>query len=97
MIANGNTPLCVGIESGHATGWPFTDWVEELILRNQGIDFYNQWVAHEVPFNSPEVVETMQQVGDLWNTEGKVYAAGGSIVVDGVQRQRRSRWSTVTA
>ena len=53
MIANGDTPLCVGIESGPATGWPFTDWVEELVLREQGIDFYNQWVAHEIPFNDP--------------------------------------------
>ena len=51
MIANGDTPLCVGIESGPATGWPFTDWVEEIVLREQGIDYYNQWVAHEVPFN----------------------------------------------
>ena len=55
-------PLCVGIESSAATGWPFTDWVEELILRDHGIDFYNQWVAHEIPFNSPEIVETFQQV-----------------------------------
>ena len=53
MIADGDTPLCVGIESGPATGWPFTDWVEELVLREQGIDFYNQWVAHEIPFNDP--------------------------------------------
>ena len=29
MIANGDTPLCVGIESQDATGWPFTDWTEE--------------------------------------------------------------------
>lgn len=79
MIDNGDTPLCVGIESQDATGWPFTDWVEELVLRNQGLDFYNQWVAHEVPFNSPEVVEAMQQVVDLWNTEGMVYAEGGDI------------------
>ena len=61
------------------------------ILRNQGIDFYNQWVAHEIPFNSPEVVDTMQQVVDLWNTEGMVYAAGGSIVAHGdFRRQRRT-------
>ena len=58
MIANGDTPLCVGIESGSATGWPFTDWVEELILREQGVDYYNQWVAHEVPFNDQPVVDT---------------------------------------
>ena len=60
-IADGNTPLCVGIGSGTATGWPFTDWIEELVLRNQGIDFYNQWVTHEIPFNSPEIVAAMQR------------------------------------
>jgi alpha-glucoside transport system substrate-binding protein len=80
MAANGDTPLCVGIESSTATGWPFTDWVEDLILREQGIDFYNQWVAHEIPFNSPEVVEIFQQIYDLWNGEGMTYASGGSIV-----------------
>ena len=90
MVANGDTPLCVGIESSAATGWPFTDWVEELILRNQGVDFYNQWVAHEIPFNSPEVVETFQQIVDLWNGEGMTYAAGGSIVVDELPGQRRA-------
>ena len=79
MIENGDTPLCIGIEDGAATGWPFTDWVEEFILREQGIEFYNQWASHEIPFNSPEVVDTMQRVIDLWNTEGMVFAAGGSI------------------
>jgi len=79
MIANGDTPLCVGIESGPATGWPFTDWTEEIILRNEGLDYYNQWVAHEVPFNDPPVIEAMTTVADLWAAEGGVYAAGGSI------------------
>ena len=37
-------------------------------------------MSHEIPFNSPEIVDTMQQVVDFWNTEGMVYAAGGSIV-----------------
>ncbi|MFV0306308.1 MAG: ABC transporter substrate-binding protein [Desertimonas sp.] len=80
MIEDGNTPLCVGVESGPSTGWPFTDWVEELVLRQHGAEVYDQWVAHEIPFNSPEIVDAMQQVADLWNTEGMVYAAGGSIV-----------------
>jgi len=79
MAADGNTPLCVGIGSDDATGWPFTDWTEELVLRNQGIDFYNQWIAHEVPFNSPEIVADFEQVMALWAPEN-VYAAGGSIV-----------------
>jgi alpha-glucoside transport system substrate-binding protein len=79
MAADGNTPLCVGIGSDDATGWPFTDWTEELVLRTAGIEFYNQWIAHEVPFNSPEIVAAFEQVMALWAPEN-VYAAGGSIV-----------------
>ena len=82
MIANGDTPLCVGIESGTATGWPFTDWVEELILRQEGIDYYNQWVAHEIPFNDQPVIDAFNEVAGpdgLWTKKGAVFAAGGSI------------------
>ena len=31
-------PLCVGIKSGQATGWPYTDWVEDMVLRLHGGD-----------------------------------------------------------
>lgn len=79
MIANGDTPLCVGIESGPATGWPFTDWVEDLMLRFHGTDVYDAWVTHDLPFNSPEVKQVWEEVLGVWNTEGAVFAAGGSI------------------
>ncbi|CAN5776246.1 ABC transporter substrate-binding protein [soil metagenome] len=79
MVANGDTPLCVGIEDGPASGWPFTDWTEELILRNEGIEYYDQWVAHEVPFNDPPVVDAMKTISDLWAKPDTVYAAGGTI------------------
>ncbi len=79
MIADGRTPLCVGIESGPATGWPFTDWVEDMTLRFADGDFYDQWVNHEIPFNNETHVEIWQQILDIWNTPGAVYAAGGSI------------------
>ena len=79
MISDGNTPLCVGIESGPATGWTFTDWIEDLMLRFQPASVYDQWVNHEIPFNAPEVQEVWQEVLDLWNTDDAVFAAGGSI------------------
>lgn len=82
MIANGDTPLCVGIESGTATGWTFTDWVEELVLREQGIDYYNQWVAHEVPFDDQPIIDAFNEVAGpdgLWTKEGATYSSGGSI------------------
>jgi alpha-glucoside transport system substrate-binding protein len=75
---DGRKPLCVGIESGNATGWPFTDWTEEMVLRTAGPEVYDQWVTHEIPFNDPQIVEAMQQVLDLWS-EDNVFASGGTI------------------
>jgi alpha-glucoside transport system substrate-binding protein len=72
MKGNGHTPWCVGIESGAATGWAFTDWMEDMMLRLHGPAVYDQWVSHEIPFNDPRVVEVAEFVGSIWFTEGNV-------------------------
>lgn len=73
MVADGNTPFCIGIGSDAATGWPFTDWVEDYMLRLKGPDVYDQWVSHEIAFDDPDVVEVGEFVVDLWSTEGYVF------------------------
>ena len=72
MKGNGHTPWCVGIESGAATGWAFTDWMEDMMLRLHGPAVYDQWVSHEIPFNDPRVVEVAEFVGSIWFAEGNV-------------------------
>jgi len=79
MIADGNTPWCVGIESGTATGWAFTDWVEDIMLRRHSGETYDAWTSGDLLFSSPEVSGVMQEVLDIWNTPGMVYAQGGTI------------------
>ncbi len=76
--ADGPKPLCVGIESGTATGWMFTDWTEDMVLRQHGGDVYDGWVSNEVKFDDPMIIESMQTVKDLW-TEENVFAPGGTI------------------
>jgi len=80
----GPKALCVGIESGQATGWTYTDWVEDMVLRLHGRDVYDQWVNHEIPFDDPQIQEAMQAPVDLWTPEN-VFAAGGSIAATGFQ------------
>lgn len=58
-------PWCVGFGSGDATGWVGTDWVEDLVLRGAGPEAYDQWVAGELPFTSPEIQEAFDQVGEI--------------------------------
>ena len=65
IAADGGKPWCVGIESGDATGWPLTDWVEDVMLRVNGAEVYYQWVAHEIPFNDPQVADAVDAVGAI--------------------------------
>jgi alpha-glucoside transport system substrate-binding protein len=73
IMADGRVPFCIGLGSDAATGWPFTDWMEDMMLRLKGPDVYDQWVSHEIPFSDPDVVEVGQYVYDLWSQPGFVY------------------------
>src|SRR5262245_5825135 len=76
IVADGGTPWCVGFESGGATGWPATDWMEDIMLRTAGADTYDQWVSHEIPFTDPAVVTAAEDFGDIMFTDG--YVLGGA-------------------
>jgi alpha-glucoside transport system substrate-binding protein len=52
IVADGETPWCIGLGSGGATGWPATDWVEDMMLRTQPPEVYDQWVTNEIPFTT---------------------------------------------
>ncbi|MDQ0680259.1 alpha-glucoside transport system substrate-binding protein [Arthrobacter pascens] len=58
-------PWCAGFEAGEATGWPGTDWVEDVVLRAQGPEVYDQWVSHQIPFNDPKIVDAMNKTGEI--------------------------------
>lgn len=83
MKADGIAPWCIGIESGDATGWPLTDWMEDLMLRVHGPEVYDQWVAHEIPFNDPKVKEVGEMVEEIWFTDGNVLNGRQSIASTG--------------
>jgi alpha-glucoside transport system substrate-binding protein len=76
IVADGSNPWCVGFESGTATGWPATDWMEEIMLKTAGIETYQQWATHGIPFNDPAVVAAGEMFGQMMFTEG--YVLGGA-------------------
>lgn len=69
-------PWCVGLESGGATGWPATDWLEEYVLRFGGLEEYNAWIAGDVLFDSPLVNEAGDKVATELLEEGKINGGG---------------------
>lgn len=72
-------PWCVGLESGEATGWPGTDWIEDFVLRQAGPDVYDQWVTHEIPFNDPAIVEAFDAVGEYLKSDDMVNGGIGDV------------------
>ena len=76
MVADGLTPWCLGLESQGFSGWPATDWVEDLLLRTQGGDTYDAWVAHEIDFDDPVVADAVARFGEIAFGDG--FVLGGS-------------------
>jgi alpha-glucoside transport system substrate-binding protein len=86
--ATGSYPWCMGIQdTGGASGWPATDWMEDLVMRYGGADKYNDWVSHKIPFDDPVVKQAGQEMEKLLFTSGNV--AGGS------KGAANSNWQTV--
>ncbi len=80
IAKDGDTAWCVGIESGAATGWPATDWTEELMLRTTSLANYDKWVKGELPFASPEVKKAIETFANIWNNDKYVNGGRASIV-----------------
>lgn len=80
IIADGNTPWCLGAESGAETGWPLTDWIEDYMLRLHGPDVYDDWVSHDLPFNSPEVTEAFEQLDTVISTPDNVLGGAQGVL-----------------
>jgi alpha-glucoside transport system substrate-binding protein len=72
-------PWCAGFESGEATGWPGTDWVEDAVLREHGPEVYDQWVTHEIPFNDPKIVDSFDRVGEILKEDKNVNGGFGDV------------------
>lgn len=77
IVAAGETPWCLGMESGDATGWVGTDWVEDILLRTAGPQVYDQWIRHDIPFNAAPVQTAFEQFGDI--VLNPDYISGGTV------------------
>ena len=79
MVADGVKPWCGGIESGGATGWAATDWLEQIMLRMYGGEVYDQWVNHELLFDSPEVTAAMDVLAGWMKNPDYVNGGFGNV------------------
>ncbi|EKF58976.1 ABC transporter substrate-binding protein [Allorhizobium sp. NPDC080224] len=76
IVADGGTPWCIGLGSGAATGWPATDWVEDMMLRTASPEDYDKWVSNEMKFDDPIVVNAINEFG--WFAKNDKFVVGGA-------------------
>ena len=69
MLDDGYKPWCIGVESGAASGWPGTDWMEDIALREFGGDFYDAWVNHDIPWTDDRVGQLFEIFGSFASEE----------------------------
>lgn len=81
IAADGGVPWCIGLESGSATGWVGTDWIEDILLRQSGPAVYDQWVNHQIPFTDSRIAAAFDTFGTM--ARNPDYVLGGPTGVIG--------------
>ncbi len=82
IVADGGTPWALGMESGAASGWVGTDWVEDIMLRTAGPDLYDKWVSHEISWTHPAVKKAWEYFGQIVQQPNYIYGgAPGALLI----------------
>ena len=76
-------PWSIALESGAASGWPASDWVQEIFIHDHGPDLYDLWVNHQIPWTHPAVRSSFEKFGSVALKPGYVHdGMTGLLVTD---------------
>jgi alpha-glucoside transport system substrate-binding protein len=65
MGSAAKSPWCLGVENGAASGWPGTDWIEDIVLRSAGPDVYQSWYQGKTKWSDPAIKHAFEIFGDV--------------------------------
>jgi len=76
MVANGDVPWSMGMESGDATGWTGSDFIQDILLVQQGPQYVLDIISGKVAYNDAGVKQAYETYGK-WAMDPK-YTVGGA-------------------
>ncbi|MEX2536591.1 MAG: extracellular solute-binding protein [Trueperaceae bacterium] len=77
---SGARPWCVAVESGAASGWPGTDWIEDFVLRQAGPEAYDNWYQGELTWTSDEIRGAWESWGEIVGDPRMVYGGAATML-----------------
>ena len=80
IVSQGSTPFVIGAESGAATGWPLTDWIEIILLNQFGPEIYDKWVDHEIPWTDRAIRRAFEALGRIVHSPKFVYGGQAGVL-----------------
>jgi alpha-glucoside transport system substrate-binding protein len=76
MASDGNVPWSMGFASGDATGWTGSDFIQDILLVQQGPQYVMSIISGDTPYNDAGVKQAYETYGK-WATDPK-YTVGGA-------------------
>ncbi|MFE3196449.1 ABC transporter substrate-binding protein [Embleya sp. NPDC059237] len=89
LRAAGTTPWCMGLASSTTSGWPGTDWVEDLVLARSGPDIYDSWVRGQLSWEAPEIRAAWQSWGELVTNQDSVRGGPINVLLSGFDKSEQ--------
>ncbi|GGX78215.1 type 2 periplasmic-binding domain-containing protein [Streptomyces hiroshimensis] len=65
---------CAGMGDDATSGWPGTDWIEDILLQQSGTVAYEEWARGKLPWSRGAVAEAWRTFGGIF-TKGPAAAA----------------------
>ena len=82
---SGKYPWSMGLASGAASGWPASDWIDQIYLSTNGPDMVDKWVAHKIPWTDPTIKNAFQMFGQIADGSHYINGAPASILATAFQ------------
>jgi alpha-glucoside transport system substrate-binding protein len=80
IVADGKTPWSHGEFANGGTGFPGTDWIQQILLNEAGEDVYDGVIDGSTPFTDDAVKDAWEKFGDVSLTDGYVVQGGADVI-----------------
>lgn len=75
----GTPPWCEGFSANASSGSIGANFVDDMVLREDGVDTYDKWIAHKIPFSDPEIQKAFNDVGEILQNKQWVNSGFGGV------------------